>query len=45
MNYDNGYLSNGFVTDTGRNCVELERPYILVTNHAIQNIRVSPIDG
>lgn len=40
MNFDNGYVNAGFVTDTGRNCAELERPYVLVTNHAITNIRV-----
>lgn len=40
MNFDIGYISNGFVTDQGRNCAELEKPYVLVTNHAIATIRV-----
>jgi chaperonin GroEL (HSP60 family) len=40
MNFDNGFVNNGFITDTARNCAELERPYVLVTNHQITNIRV-----
>lgn len=40
MNYDNGFVNSGFITDTARNCAELEKPYVLVTNHAITNIRV-----
>lgn len=45
MNFDNGYVSNGFVTDPARNCAELERPYVLVTNHPILNIRVRTFFG
>jgi hypothetical protein len=40
MNFDVGYANKGFVTDEPRNLVELDKPYILVTNHEINNIRV-----
>ncbi|GAB5031781.1 molecular chaperone [Nannochloropsis oceanica] len=39
MNYDNGFVDSGFITDTGRACAELEKPYVLVTNHVISNLR------
>ncbi|TFJ81595.1 hypothetical protein NSK_006846 [Nannochloropsis salina CCMP1776] len=39
MNYENGFVDSGFVTDTGRNCAELEKPFVLVTNHVISNLR------
>jgi hypothetical protein len=40
MNFDIGYINNGFVTDQGRNCAELDQPFVLVTNHPIATIRV-----
>ena len=40
MNFENGLVDKGFITDPARNCAELERPFVLVTNHAITNIRV-----
>lgn len=43
MNFDNGFVNNGFITDPSRNCAELDRPYVLVTNHPILNIRVRSV--
>jgi len=41
MNFDIGYCNPGFVTDTTRKVVDMDKPYILVTNYALENIRVS----
>ena len=39
MQYDKGYVSPYMVSDREKMQVELENPYVLVTNHKISNIQ------
>ena len=39
MQYDKGYVSPYMVTDHDKMTVEIENPYIFITNHKINNLQ------
>ena len=39
MQYDKGYVSPYMVTDHDKMTVEMENPYIFITNHKINNLQ------